>query len=126
MEGLLPGGRLTPIPTAAETQRKMSRAAIHVASTGSTLHREGMAVARTVAHANVNAAERMAGSQVQCAHDTVDDRFDGVESVSNRMEDRFLSSMLSTSQLTASYAEAFDDSLERTLRPERGETVDIT
>jgi hypothetical protein len=29
--------------------------------------------------------------------------------------------MLSTSQLTASYAETFDDSIERTLRPERAD-----
>lgn len=127
MHGLLPGGRLTPLPTAAETQRKMSRAALHVVSTGSTLHREGMAAARTVAHANVNATEGVLGSNVQCAHAEVEARFDDAEAVSNRLQDHFLSSMLSTSQLTASYAEAFDDSLERTLRPERADPLtDLT
>jgi len=123
MHGLLPGGRLTPLPTAADTQRKLSRAALQLVSTGSTLHREGMAVARTVAHANVNAAEGVVGSDVRCAHTEVDDRFDDVEAVSNRLEDHFLSSMLSTSHLTASYAEAVDDSLERTLRPERADPI---
>lgn len=127
MQGLLPGGRLTLFPTAADTQRKAGRAALKMVSTGSTLHRESMAVARTVAHANVNAAERFVGSDVRCAHDEVDDRFDDVEAVSNRMEDHFLTSMLSTSQLTASYAEAFDDSLERTVRPEHADPLtDLT
>lgn len=127
MERILPGGRLTPIPAAVETQRKVSRAALHVVSTGSTIHREGRAIARTMAHANVNVAERVVGSDVQCAHAAVDDRFDGVEAASTRLEGRFLSSMLSTSQLTATYAEAFDDSLQRTLRPERGDpTTEFT
>jgi len=126
MERLLPGGRLAPVANAAETQRRMSRAALELVATGSTLHRGGMGVARTVAHANVNAAEGVVGSEVQCAHETVDDRFDGVEAVANRLEDRFLTSMLSTSQLTATYAEAFDDSVDRTLRPERGDPVDLT
>jgi hypothetical protein len=83
-----------------------------------------MAVARTVAHAKVDAAEGVVGSDVRCAHETVDDRFDGVEAVSDRLEDRFLTSMLSTSQLTATYAEAVDDSVERSLRPERGDPLD--
>ncbi|WP_254839532.1 hypothetical protein [Natronomonas marina] len=121
MQRFLPGGRLFPVPDAVETQRRVSRAALQVISTGSTIRREGMATARTVAHANVDVAERVAGSDVSCAHEGVDERFDGAEAVSNRIEDRFLSTMLSTSQLTAHYAETFDDSIERTLRPEDAE-----
>jgi hypothetical protein len=124
MQRLLPGGRLAPAPTAAETQRRLSRAALRIVATGSTLHRESMAVARTVAHAEVDAAEGVVGSDLRCAHETVDDRFDVVEAVSDRLEDRFLTSMLSTSQLTATYAEAVDDSVERSLRPERGDPLD--
>ncbi len=126
MHSLLPGGRLDPLPSAAETQRRMSRAALHLASTGSTVHREGMALARTMAHANVDAVEGIVVADVGRAHETVDERFDGIEAVSDRLEDRFLGSMLSTSQLTATYAEAFDDSMERTLRPKRRDPAGAT
>lgn len=122
MERILPGGRLFPVPDATETQRRASRAALQVIATGSTIQRESMSTARTVAHANVNAIEEAVGSDVECAHSGVDERFDGIEAFSNRMEDRFLSTMLSTSQLTATYAETLDDSIERTLRPERADT----
>jgi len=121
MERFLPGGRLFPVPDAVETQRRVSRAALQVVSTGSTVNREGMATARTMAHAKVNAVERVVGSDVRCVHERVDERFDGVEAAANRMENRFLGTMLSTSQLTARYAETFDDSIERTLRPERAD-----
>ena len=50
------------------------------------------------------------------------DRLDDLEDASHRLEDHFLTAMLSTSQLTASYAETFDDSVERTLRPERADS----
>jgi hypothetical protein len=103
----------------------MSRSALTLTATGSTLHREALAVARTVAHAQIDTAEGVIGSDVGFAREAVDDRFDDVEAVSDRLEDRFLTSMLSTSQLTASYAEAVDDSLERTLRPERPHPVEL-
>jgi len=82
-----------------------------------------MATARTMAHAKVDAVERVVGSDVECAHERVDDRFDGVEAAASRAENRFPSTMLSTSRLTASYAETFDDAIERELRPERADSA---
>ena len=122
MEQILPGGRLFPAPDAVETQRRVSRAVVQVLSTGSTVHREGLSTARTMAHANVNVAERVLGPEVACGHDGVDDRLDDLEDASHRLENHFLTAMLSTSQLTASCAETFDDSVERTLRPERADS----
>ena len=119
MEQILPGGRLFPVPDAVETQRRASRAAVQVLSTGSTVHREGLATARTVAHTNVDVAEQVLGPSVACSHDGVDDRLDDLKDASHRFEDHFLTAILSTSQLTAGYAETFDDSVERTLRSER-------
>ena len=119
MEQILPGGRLFPVPDAVETQRRMSRAAVQVLSTGSTVHREGLATARTIAHTNVDVAEQVLGPSVACSHDGVDDRLDDLEDASHRLEDHFLTAIFSTSQLTAGYAETFDDSVERTLRSER-------
>ena len=121
MEQILPGGRLFPVPDAVETQRRVSRAAVQVLSTGSTVHREGLATVRTMAHTNVDVAEQVLGPEVACGHDGVDDRLDDLEDASHRLEDHFLTAMLSTSQLTADYAETFDDSVERTLRPERSD-----
>ena len=115
MEQILPGGRLFSAPDAVETQRRVSRAAVQVLSTGSTVHREGLATARTMAHTNVDVAEQALGPAVACSHDRLND----LEDASHRLEDHFLTTMLSTSQLTAGYAETFDDSVERTLRPER-------
>jgi hypothetical protein len=86
MERFLPGGRLFPVPDGVETQRRVSRAALQVVSTGSTVNREGMATARAMAHAKVNAVERVVGSDVRCARE----RVDGVEAAANRMENRFL------------------------------------
>ena len=121
MEQILPGGRLFLVPDAVETQRRVSRAAVQVLSTGSTVHREGLATARTMAHTNVDVAEQVLGPVVACSHDGVDDRLDDLEDASHRLEDHFLTAMLSTSQLTADYAETFDDSIERTLRPKRAD-----
>ena len=121
MEQILPGGRLFPAPNAVETQRRASRAVVQMLSTGSTVHREGLSTARTVAHANVDVAERGLGPAVACSHDGVDDRLDDLENASHRLENHFLTAMLSTSQLTADYAETFDDSVERTLRPKRAD-----
>jgi hypothetical protein len=90
MERFLPGGRLFPVPDGVETQRRVSRAALQVVSTGSTVNREGMATARAMAHAKVDAVERVVGSDVRCARERVDERFDGVEAAANRMENRFL------------------------------------
>ena len=119
MEQILPGGRLFPVPDAVETQRRVSRAAVQILSTGSTVHREGLATARTMAHTDV--AEQVLGPAVACGHDGVDDRLDDLEDTSHRLEEHFLTAMLSTSQLTADYAETFDDSVERTLRPKRAD-----
>ena len=121
MEQILPGGRLFPAPDAVETQRRVSRAVVQVLSTGSTVHREGLSTARTMAHANVDVAEQVLGSEVACSHDGVEYRLDDLEDASYRLEDHFLTAMLSTSQLTADYAETFDDSIERTLRPKRAD-----
>ena len=121
MEQILPGGRLFSVPDTVETQRRVSRAAVQILSTGSTVHREGLSTARTMAHANVDIAERVLGPEVACSHDGVDDRLDNLEDASHRLEDHFLTAMLSTSQLTAGYAETFDDSVERTLRPKRAD-----
>ena len=121
MERILPGGKLLPAPDAVETQRRVSRAVVGMLSTGSTVHREGLSTARTMAHANVDIAEQVLGPAVACSHDGVDDRLDDLEDASHRLEDHFLTAMLSTSQLTAGYAETFDDSIERTLRPERAD-----
>lgn len=118
MEQILPGGRLFPVPDAVETQRRVSRAAVQVMSTGSTVHREGLATARTMAHTNVDVAEQVLGPAVACSHDGVDDRLDDLEDTSHRLVNHFLTVMLSTSQLTASCAETLDDSVEWTLRPE--------
>ena len=119
MEQILPGGRLFSVPDTVETQRRVSRAAVQILSTGSTIHREGLAMARTMAHTNVDVAEQVLGPAVACSHDGVDDRLDDFEDASHRLENHFLTAMLSTSQLTAGYAETFDDSVERTLRPKR-------
>ena len=121
MEQILPGGRLFSVPDAVETQRRVSRAAVQVLLTGSTVHREGLATARTMAHTNVDVAEQVLGPAVACSHDAVDDRLDDLEDASHRLEDHFLTAMLSTSRLTTGYAETFDDSVERTLRPERAD-----
>ena len=153
MEQILPGGRLFPAPDAVETQRRASRAVVQMLSTGSTVHREGLSTARTMAHANVGVAERVLCPEVACSHDGVEDRLDDLEDASHRLEvvepvvnpvvaardrraedlfgdledashrleDHFLTAMLSTSQLTADYAETFDDSVERTLRPKRAD-----
>ena len=72
-----------------------------------------MTAARTVTHLPLNAVEGTTGADVAGARETVDDRFDAAQDVSDRAEDRFLSVMLSTSQLTAEYAQFVDDSLER-------------
>ena len=121
MEQILPGGRLFPIPDAAETQRRVSRAAVQILSTGSTVHREGLATTRTIAHTNVDVAEQVLGPEAVCSHGGVDDRLDDLEDASRRLENHFLTVMLSTSRLTAGYAETFDDSVERTLRPKRAD-----
>ena len=121
MEQILPGGRLFSVPDTVETQRRVSRAAVQILSTGSTVHREGLATARTMAHTNVDVAEQVLGPEVACGHGGVDDRLDDLEDASHRLENHFLTAMLSTSQLTAGYAETFDDSVERTLRPKRAD-----
>ena len=121
MEQILPGGRLFPVPDAVETQRRASRAAVQILSTGSTVHREGLATARTVAHTNVDVAEQALGPAIACSHDGVDDRLDDLENASHGLENHFLTAILSTSQLTAGYAETFDDSVERALRPKRAD-----
>ena len=113
MRGFLPGGARSPLPSVLETQRRASRTLFNVVSTGSTLQREGMTAARTLSHVPLNAVEQTTGTEVTCVRAGVDDRFDVAQEASDRAEDRFLTVMLSTSQLTADYAAFVDDSLER-------------
>ena len=113
MQGFLPGGERSPLPSVVETQRRASRTVFDVVSTGSALQREGLTAARTATHLPLNAVERTTGADASGARARVDDRFDAAQEVSDRAEDRFLSVMLSTSQLTAEYARFVDDSLER-------------
>ena len=113
MRGFLPGGERSPLPSVLETQRRASRTLFNVVSTGSTLQREGMTAARTASHLPLNAVEQSTGADVSGVRDRVDGRFDDAQEVSDRAEDRFLTVMLSTSQLTAEYASFVDDSLER-------------
>lgn len=113
MQHILPGGRFCPLPSAVETQKKISSAAFELMSTGSAMHHETIAAARAIAHINVSTAEETTGMKVPHAHDTVDDAFDSGENVSNRAEDRFLRVLLSTGQLSATYAEFIDESVDR-------------
>jgi hypothetical protein len=113
MQGFLPGGERTPLPSVAEAQRRASRTAFNVVSTGSALQREGLTAVRTATHLSLNAVERTTGTDATGAHARVDDRFDAAQDASDRAEDRFLSVMLSTSQLTAEYARFVDDSFDR-------------
>lgn len=113
MQGLVPGGDSSPIPDATETQRKTSKALFNVVSVGSTIQREGMTTIRLLTQFHLNAVEETTGADVSDAREAVDDRFDTVQEVSDRAEDRFLTAMLSTSHLTADYAEFVDHTLER-------------
>lgn len=113
MQRLLPGGELSPLPDAVEAQRKASRAAVNVLSTGSTVGREGVSVARSVSEVPLTAVERTTGADVSGARETVEGRFETVQAASDRAEDRFLTVMLSTSQLTADCATLVDDSVAR-------------
>jgi hypothetical protein len=118
MRGLLPGSELLPLPDVSEAQRKASRTAFNVISVGSSLQRESLTVARTATHLPLNTVERTTGTDVSDARSTVESRFDAAQEVSDRAEDRFLTTMLSTSQLTAEYAELIDRSVDRACRGE--------
>lgn len=113
MQEFLPGGERSPLPSAVETQRRASRTVFGFISTGSTLQREGLAAARTATHLPLNAVERTTGADASDARARVDDRFEAARETSDRAEDRFLTVVLSTSQLTAEYARFVDDSFER-------------
>lgn len=105
------------LPSAADTQRRVSKTAFTVVSTGSTLQRESLTVARAVSHLPLNAVEHTTGVDATDAHRRIDARFELVQDVSDDAEDRFLTVMLSTSQLTAEYARLVDDSIERVRPP---------
>ncbi|MUV85813.1 hypothetical protein GJ631_04305 [Natronomonas sp. CBA1123] len=115
MEHVLPGGRLSPLPDATEAQRKLSRTAFELISTGSTLQRETTSAARAMTHMQLHALERTTGVDSGCVHGVVDGRFDSMQELSDRAEDRFLTTVLSMSQLTATYAETFDDAVARVI-----------
>ena len=115
MEHVLPGGRLSPLPDATEAQRKLSRTAFELISTGSTLQRETASAARAMTHMQLHALERTTGVDSGCVHGVVDGRFDSMQELSDRAEDRFLTTVLSMSQLTATYAETFDDAVARVI-----------
>lgn len=101
------------VPSAVEMQRRASKTVFTAASTGSTVRREGLSVVRAASHFPLNAVERTAGADVGAARRTVDAGFESAQDVSDGAEDRFLRALLSTSQLTAEYAELVDDSVER-------------
>jgi hypothetical protein len=124
MQHILPGGRLCPLPSVVETQKKLNTAAFELLSTGSTMHHETLAAGRAVAHINLSSVEETAQMGVPRAHDTIDSGFDSLESTSNRAEDRFLRSLLSTGQLSTTYAEAVDDSIERVCANGNGNSAD--
>lgn len=113
MQGLVPGGNSSPIPDATETQRRTSRALFNVISVGSTIQRESLTTVRLLTQFHLNAVEQTTGADVTDAREAVDARFDTVQEASDRAEDRFLTAMLSTSQLTAEYAQFVDHTLER-------------
>jgi hypothetical protein len=123
MQHILPGGRLSPLPDAAEAQKKLSRTAFELISTGSTLHREGTSAARALTHMQLSALERTARVDATCAHSVVEERFDSMQELSDRAEDRFLTTVLSVSQLTATYAETFDDAVARVLPSDPTDTT---
>lgn len=110
------------LPSAADTQRRVSKTAFTVVSTGSTLQRESMTVARAMTHLPLDAVEHTTGVDATDAHRTVDARFDVVQDASDDAEDRFLTAMLSTSQMTAEYARLVDDSFERVWPSSRDST----
>jgi NADH:ubiquinone oxidoreductase subunit C len=122
MQHILPGGRLSPLPDAVEAQRKFSRTAFELISTGSTLHHESTNAARAMSNMQFDAIESVTGLDLQCAHSRVDDRFESVQNLSDRAEDRFLTTVLSMSQLTATYAETFDDAVARVIPSETDES----
>lgn len=101
------------LPTATDAQRRISKTAFTVISTGTTIQRESVTVARALTHLQLDALEYAAGVDATDAHRTVDARFEVVRDVSDDAEDRFLTAMLSTSQKTAEYARFVDDSVER-------------
>lgn len=113
MHRFLPGGDRSPLPSVCESQRRASRTLFSVISTGSTLQREGLNAVRVASQLPLNAVEGTICADVSTMRCRVDDGFDTVQDTSDRAEDRFLTVMLSTSQLTAEYAEFVDDSLEQ-------------
>lgn len=101
------------VPSAVETQRRASKTVFTAASTGSAVRREGLSVLRSASHLPLNAVARTAGADVADARRTVDAGFEAAQDVSDGAECRFLRALLSTSQVTAEYAELVDDSVER-------------
>lgn len=97
------------LPSAVETQRRVSRAVFEAVSTGSTVQRESVDVVRSVSLLPLDVVEGATGADV---HRTVDARFEAAQEVSDAAEDHVLSAMLSTSQVTAEYAELVDESVE--------------
>ncbi|WP_336134083.1 hypothetical protein [Natronomonas amylolytica] len=112
MQCILPGGRFSPLPSAVEAQQELSSAAFELVSTGSTMHHETLAAARAMTHLNLSSAEETTGITSHRAHGAIDDGFDAVENASERAEDRFFRALLSTGQLSATYAEFVDESVD--------------
>lgn len=121
MHGFLPDCT-SLLPSAVDAQRRASTTVFTVVSTGSTIQRESLSVARTMTHLSLDAVEQTTGADVTDARRTVDARYDAVQDVSDDAEDRFLTVLLSTSRLTAEYAELVDDSVERVCPTRRGES----
>ncbi|MFQ3319304.1 MAG: hypothetical protein ACI8UR_000962 [Natronomonas sp.] len=113
MQQILPGGDASPLPDATETQRKATERVLSVISAGSSFQRESLTAVRLVTQFPLNTLERTTGTDVAAARQRVDDRFDGAQDASDRLENRFLTSMVSTGQLTAEYAAFVDQAVER-------------
>lgn len=101
------------LPSASRTQRRVSRAVFTAVSTGSTINRGGLSLARSASHLPLDAVEYTTGVDASAGHRTIDSRFESARGVSEDVEDSLLTVLLSTSQLTAEYAELVDDSAER-------------
>lgn len=112
---LLPGGDAFPLPSAVAAHRRIGKTVFSVVATGSSLHREGLTAVRATSHLPLNAVERTTGVDVSSPRRCLDDRFDAAQGASNRAEDRVLSMVLSTSQMTAGGAEFFDDAVDDVL-----------
>ena len=112
MRQFFPGGDLSPLPEATTAQKRLSRAAFNLVSTGSTLNRETFRTVQAAAELPLATVDETTGADVDPAHEVVGSQFEAAEAFSNRTEDRVLTAMVSTSQLAAEYAAFVDSSVD--------------